>query len=284
MKKFKRIYVEITNICNLNCSFCPKHSRAKGTMTAQQFEHIANQVAPMTDAFCLHLMGEPLLHPELGKILQICHDHNTKVLLTTNGTLLHKNLPLLTSGNIKRLSVSLHSYEANQHLLSLDTYLTNVLTSAQAVAQSGTYVELRLWNATANDIAQNSLNKQILDYIAAFFKTELDTTTTKRIDVAPHIYIGFDDAFLWPTHTQDGSKDSSKFCYGLRTHFGILCDGTVVACCLDNEGQLALGNVFESDIQSILTSQRAQNIACGFSNHTAVEPLCQSCQFATKFN
>ncbi len=281
MKKYKRVYVEITNICNLDCSFCPKNCRPKQMMTVHQFEHIAKQVVPLTDAICLHLMGEPLLHPNLAEILHICNQLNTKVLLTTNGTLLRKNTELL-KGNIKRLSVSLHSYEANQNALSLDQYMQDVLVSAQTLAQSGVFVELRLWNSTPNDIASNKLNKQILKQIANFFGVEINCDN-KRVDVANNVYVGFDDAFLWPTHTQSGNKDCAKFCYGLRTHFGVLCDGTVVACCLDNEGQLALGNAFESDIQDILTSQRAQNIAKGFSHRTAVESLCQTCQFATKF-
>lgn len=252
-------------------------------MSVQQFQHVINQIAPLTDAVCLHLMGEPLLHPQLDQILEICENYSIKVLLTTNGTLLDKNLPMLTKKKVKRLSVSLHSYEANRQALSLDSYMRNILESIQEIAKNGTYVELRLWNATPNDIAQNLLNSQILDIIANYFSIKICTDNTRRIDIAPNIYIGFDDAFLWPTHTQQGNKDCSKFCYGLRTHFGILCDGTVVACCLDNDGQLALGNAFKDDIQSILTTQRAQNIAKGFSHHNAIEPFCQSCQFATRF-
>ncbi|MGN1213009.1 MAG: radical SAM protein, partial [Christensenellales bacterium] len=88
MKKYKRVYVEITNICNLNCSFCPKNSRDKTFMTTKQFEYVATQISPLTDNICLHLMGEPLLHPNLDDILKIAEKYNLNVNLTTNGTLL----------------------------------------------------------------------------------------------------------------------------------------------------------------------------------------------------
>ena len=37
MKKYKKIYIEITNNCNLNCSFCSKVNRAKRNMTLDEY-------------------------------------------------------------------------------------------------------------------------------------------------------------------------------------------------------------------------------------------------------
>ena len=57
MRKFKQIYVEITNICNLNCSFCPKNSRPKKFITVEEFDTITDEISPLTNTICLHLMG-----------------------------------------------------------------------------------------------------------------------------------------------------------------------------------------------------------------------------------
>ena len=76
---------------------------------------------------------------------------------------------------------------------------------------------------------------------------------------------------------------SCLFCYGLRDHFGILCDGRVIPCCLDREGEITLGNVYETPVREILSSERAMAILHGFDNRVAVEELCQKCGYARRF-
>lgn len=285
MKKFKQIYIEITNICNLNCSFCPKNSRPKKFMTVEEFEKITDEISPLTNTICLHLMGEPLLHPNIKEIFEICSKKKLNVYLTTNGTLLKQSLDLLKSGCAKRISVSLHSFEANNNCNSLDDYLGNVLFSCKEIAEkSQTYIEFRLWNDTSDANAKNTLNKIILEKINKTFKTNITTQNLQHhTSITDKIYINFANVFEWPINTENKEKNSVKFCYGLRSHFGILCDGTVVACCLDNEGKLALGNIFERKIADILNTPRAQNIYKGFTNRNITEEFCKTCTYANKF-
>ena len=73
------------------------------------------------------------------------------------------------------------------------------------------------------------------------------------------------------------------FCYGLRDQLGVLCDGTVVPCCLDHEGDIVLGNLFQEDLDAILASPRAQAIYRGFSDGKAAEELCRRCGYARRF-
>ena len=282
MRKFKQIYVEITNICNLNCSFCPKNSRPKKFMTVKEFDYITDEISPLTNTICLHLMGEPLLHPNIKEIFEICNSKNLAVYLTTNGTLLKQNLELLKTGCAKRISVSLHSFEANTNPNSLDDYLEKVLSSCKEIADSAeTYIEFRLWNETGD---KNTLNKNIIEKINKTFNTNLTTENLDRhTSITNKIYISFADVFEWPINTENKEENSVKFCYGLRSHFGILCDGTVVACCLDSEGKLALGNIFESKITDILNCARAQNIYKGFTDRNTTEEFCKTCTYANKF-
>lgn len=113
-KPFKKAYLEITSQCNLDCSFCPKTSRPPQFITVGQFDYLLGQVQPLTDFVYLHLMGEPLLHPQLDRLLELCAQRGLKVSLTTNGTLLHRwQQQLLQSPALYRVSISLHSFEAN---------------------------------------------------------------------------------------------------------------------------------------------------------------------------
>ena len=97
MRKFKQIYIEITNICNLNCSFCPKNSRPKKFMTVKEFDTITDEIAPLTNTICLHLMGEPLLHPDISLFFDEAEKRGLRVVLVTNGTRLSENADMLLS-------------------------------------------------------------------------------------------------------------------------------------------------------------------------------------------
>ncbi len=285
MRKFKQIYVEITNICNLNCSFCPKNSRPKRFMTMEEFDTITDEISPLTNTICLHLMGEPLLHPNIKEIFEICNKKGLNVYLTTNGTLIKQNLDLLKSGCSKKISVSLHSFEANNNSSSLNDYLEDVLFSCKEISDnSETYIEFRLWNENNNENALNTLNKDIIEKINEIFGTNLgDKNLDPHTSITNKIYISFANTFEWPINTENKERNCVKFCYGLRSHFGILCDGTVVACCLDSEGKLALGNIFESKIADILNTPRAQNIYKGFTDRNTTEEFCKTCTYANKF-
>ena len=285
MRKFKLIYIEITNICNLNCSFCPKNCRPKKFMSVEEFDKITDEISPLTNTICLHLMGEPLLHPNIKEIFEICNKKNLNVYLTTNGTLIKQNLNLLKTGCAKKISVSLHSFEANNNLNSLDDYLDSVLVSCKDIAEnSKTYIEFRLWNENKSEHAQNTLNKNIIEKINNTFNSDITTETLQQhTSITNKIYISSADIFEWPINTENKEKNNIKFCYGLRSHFGILCDGTVVACCLDNEGKLALGNIFQTKITDILNTPRAQNIYKGFTDRNITEEFCKTCTYANKF-
>ena len=62
-----------------------------------------------------------------------------------------------------------------------------------------------------------------------------------------------------------------------------LADGTVVPCCLDSEGEIALGNLFETDMETILSSPRARAMREGLTAGKMIEPLCQKCTYARRF-
>ncbi len=276
MKRFKKVYIEISNVCNLSCSFCPKTKRSPKMMTENEFETVIKRVSPFTDYVYFHLLGEPLLHPNLSAFLKIAHQNGLKVIITTNGTLLKdKSEVLLLSKSHYKTVISLHSFEANQNQ-NFENYINNCLDYAKA-AENKKIVVLRLWNNGGKDL----LNDKILQKIEERFPSPWrDTRGGKQI--GNNVYIQFGDKFDWPDIATSTATDTA-FCYGLRDQIGVLSDGTVVPCCLDNNGEINLGNVFEYDLYDIINSPRALNIYNGFSNRKAREELCQKCTFARKF-
>jgi radical SAM protein with 4Fe4S-binding SPASM domain len=277
MKRFAKVYIEISNICNLNCSFCPGTTRSPKRMSTEEFKTVLNKTKDYTDYIYFHLLGEPLCHPDLERFLNIADEMGFKVIITTNGTLLNKNkTALLDSISHYKTVISLHSFEANDNKASFEDYLKNCFEYAK-IAENKKIVVLRLWNNGGKD----DLNNEILDRLEGYFpKPWAEERNGTRI--GNKIYLQYGDKFDWPTlETNDINKN--VFCYGLRDQIGVLADGTVVPCCLDNDGTINLGNIFEQDLEDIINSPRAQNIYNGFSNRNACEELCKRCSFVRKF-
>lgn len=277
MKRFAKVYIEISNICNLKCSFCPGTTRNPKQMDVEEFKIVLEKIKNYTDYIYFHLLGEPLCHPDLEKFLKIAEDMNFKVIITTNGTLLSQCKDILLHSNSHyKTVISLHSFEANDNKISFENYLTDCFEYAKN-AENKKIVVLRLWNNGGKD----SLNDEILNKLEEYFPKPW-TQERNGIRIGQKIYIQYGDKFDWPT-LENNDINENVFCYGLRDQIGILADGTVVPCCLDNNGEINLGNIFEKDLGEIINSQKSQSIYNGFSNRNACEELCKRCSFVRKF-
>ena len=277
MKRFQKIYVEISNICNLRCSFCPGTRRKKHAMTEEAFSALLPKLKPWTDYLYFHLMGEPLCHPLLGRFLELAGEAGFRVILTTNGTLLKKNQELLLAApGLHKINISLHAFEANDLAVPFSQYLDECFAIGKA-AQGKKIVVYRLWNSGGKD----ALNEQIRTGLAQAFPGPWKEGR-KGITIGDKIFLEHGDKFDWPdlSAPEGGRK---IFCYGLRDQLGILCDGTAVPCCLDHEGDLALGNLLLQPMDEILNNPRATAIYEGFSNREAAEELCRKCGYARRF-
>ena len=274
---FRKIYVEISNICNLKCSFCPGTRRPARRMTAEEFSALLPKLRPYTDYLYFHLMGEPLCHPQLKEFLDLAGQAGFRVILTTNGTLLPKLQDmLLQAPALHKINISLHAFEANDFAKPFHEYLEGCLRFAQA-ANGKKLVVYRLWNHGGKD----QLNQQILDALHTYFPGEW-ITKRQGTRISENTYLEYGDKFDWPDlSAPEGS--AQVFCYGLRDQLGVLCDGTVVPCCLDHEGDLALGNLFHQELDEILASPRAKAIFQGFSERNVPEELCRRCGYARRF-
>ena len=267
-----RCYLEITNICNLDCIFCPKTVRQKHSLTPQEFDTLTDRLRGEVKFLYFHLMGEPLLHRHLPQFIVTAREKGFIPVLTTNGTLLEKAQAVIEAVPHK-VQISLHSHEGNGKENFLE-YIDGVMRFAKEAASRGTIIVLRLWNQGGYDTA----NEQLVELL----EQHVPRPWVERHDgwrMADNIYLEYDRMFEWPDSEGEERICEEAFCYALRNQIGVLADGTVVPCCLDHNGDIPLGNLFEQPLDEILSSQRARAMYDGFTRHEAVEPLCRRCGY-----
>lgn len=289
MKTFKKVYIEITSVCNLACSFCPPTARAKGLIKVEQFNKILDEIRPHTKYIYLHVKGEPLLHPRIDQLLDAAHEKGFKVNITTNGTLIKKNFhKLLGKPALRQINFSLHSFDGHEGSENREKYLGDILHFVREVQQHNVLISYRLWNLQQNEVSDvvARRNRETLEMLEQEYN--LDYLIEERVEpgkgikIGRNIYLNQDHEFRWPSLLEP--EDSSKgFCHALRSHAAILVDGTVVPCCLDGEGVINLGNVHETSFSDIVEGERANRLVDGFSRREAVEELCRKCGYRQKF-
>lgn len=273
---YSRVYVEITNVCNMSCSFCHGHSRKPRKMTKEEFSLVLDKLTGLTRYIYYHLMGEPLIHPELPEFLKMAGNRGFRSIITTNGTLLKKRGDEIISSGLHKVSISLHSFEDGDDE-SYEIYIKEVSDFALKAAKAGVIVVFRLWNR-GHDGGRNETAVRLLQLNLQGEWSE----NARSVKIRDRVYLEYGDRFGWPD--MEASVQGKRFfCYGMRDHFGVLCDGSIVPCCLDSEGTVTLGNIFSDDIIDVLASPRAEAIVKGFNRGRASEELCRRCAYAQRF-
>ncbi len=286
--RFQKVYIEISNICNLQCSFCPEVVRSKKLISTDLFRRIVQQVAPLTEQIAFHLMGDPLVHPQLPELVKICGEYKAKIFFVTNGVLLKEpQSELLLDPAFRQVNFSLHSFTDNFPERDPSAYLERIFAYSERAleARPDLYLNYRLWNMQeARGSAEG--DRDLLRRIGERFQVEVpqsvDVRRKKSHPLKGRLYLHFDTEFTWPDLHAPVIGTQGR-CHGLSTHFGILVDGTVVPCCLDKEGAIPLGNVNEKSVEEILAAPRALKILNGFRARQLVEDLCQRCQYIERF-
>ena len=289
-----RCYIEITNTCNLDCHFCPKHHRKRRQLSEEEFDLLTDRVRGKVCFLYFHLMGEPLLHPLLPQFVTMAREKGFKTVLTSNGTLLHRAMALLDTLPYK-IQLSLHSHESNARG-ELSEYMDQVMRFSTQAAGKGTCMVLRLWNQGGMDRENEEVMRLIEKCVPKPWKERPD-----GFRLCDNLYLEVDRKFEWPggggraaSDESDGKQEESDgkleaspskskqeyFCKALIKQIGVLSDGSLVPCCLDHDGDVILGNLFHQSLEEILASPRAQALVEGFRHHAATEPLCQSCESA----
>ena len=276
-----RVYIEITNRCNLACDFCHGTKRPLGTMSPEDFRRIAEKLRGETSYLYLHVLGEPLLHPQLKELLAIAGELGFRVCLVTNGTLLHKRREeLLAAKSLHKVSVSLHSFEGNGGAGDLPAYLQQVWEVCLPLSERGVLCALRLWNeGTAprlNGAVEAFLSQRIGRDVESLPRDARGNRTLR-----PNLFLERAERFGWPD--LNAPESGANFCHGFTRQLAVLWDGTVTPCCLDSEGDIPLGNLLSQPLEEILQGERAAAMAAGFAARKPTEELCRRCGYARRF-
>jgi len=286
MRKFKRIYIEITNICNLNCSFCPDTGRKPEFMDEVLFTRILDEIKDSSEYIYFHVKGEPLLHPRLENFLNISSDKGFRVSLATNGTLIGKTgEKLLDKPALRQMSFSLHSLEGETDRESIEKYLDDIFDFAiEAVNRTKMFIEFKLWNLNREpeSEANRIVFKRMAERLNLSDNFHEGISSGKGVKISEKIFLSRGSEFLWPD-MDSPENNPNGYCYGLKRQAAILVDGTVVPCCLDGKGVMKLGNIKDSSFQDIINGKRALRIIQGFSERKAVEELCRKCTYRNRF-
>ena len=282
---YSRAYIEITTICNRSCSFCPGTTRPLRRMSLSEFDTVTDRLRGVTEYLYYHVMGEPLTHPDLPDFIRLAKEKGFKSAITTNGTLLSKRGPELIEAGIYKVNISVHSFENGEDAGAHGAYLDGILDFAQNASEHDVLTVLRLWNLDGHGEALGGNNPRTLDYLRDRFPDTVNTPwkfSARGARIRPKLHLEYGDRFEWPD-MQAEDRGDGVFCYGLKDHFAILCDGSVVPCCLDREGAVTLGNIFDAPAEAILASPRAIAMREGFQRRHATEELCRKCGYARRF-
>ena len=263
---YKKVYLEITNDCNLACSFCIKNKRKKEYMTKNNFNYILDKLKPYTKYLYFHILGEPLIHPKINEFIDIASEYY-KVNITTNGYLINN---IKDNKKIRQINISLHSFNPKYNI-SLNDYINNIFIVVDKLCEY-TYISYRLWvnNKYASDII-NLINKK--------YNTNLELNNIKNnTTISKNIFISINEEFIWPDLNNDYYNENGT-CYALKDHIGILVDGTIVPCCLDSRGIIKLGNIYNDSLDKVINSEKYKNMLEGFKNNKKCELLCRKCNY-----
>ncbi|MBC7458620.1 MAG: radical SAM protein, partial [Bdellovibrionaceae bacterium] len=204
-KRFAKINIEISNICNLQCSFCPEVVREKKMMSVELFEKIIQQVSTLTDQVCLHLMGDPLVHPKLSQFVEICARFDVRIFFVTNGVLLREDkVETLLHPIIRQINFSLHSFNDNYPDRDPSLYLEKIFNYTELAfnQRPDLFINYRLWNLNEPrgfDEKNTSILSRIEKYYGVTVDTNIDVKSEKSIKIKNRLYLHYDTEFTWPT-------------------------------------------------------------------------------------
>jgi hypothetical protein len=314
----RRLHVELTNRCNFACEFCPDADmrRPRGTMAPSLVERILGEAGG--DALAreahFHVMGDPLLYPDLSDAVGAARRHGLEAWVTTNGSLLTpRAVTQLRDAGLSHLTISLQTpdaatfalrgvdqldfeeyrrrlVEASRSFLSQDgpmrltvCFLVNPLRRFRApdaptmrVAESGRELRGHMQRWIEWIFTGTARAAEIPDLLAK----------TRRVGVLRETYIpltarlAFQVRVLgnWAAHF-DGPLIGARvgYCPGVSENLGVLWNGDYVICCTDYDGATALANATKVSLRTYLSLPSVQAIAEGFRRYRVVHPHCRRC-------
>lgn len=247
-------------------------------MSLQEFEYILKQVKHITPYIYLHVQGEPLLHKDFDSILTLCDTYQMMVQLVTNGIELQDHMSILDHPSLRKVSISIQSIEYSN--IDVNTYMQTIESFIKTASrQKLPFCELRFWRDDQKEMERTKACWNFLNDRHPFEAT----SRKENFQILNHVYVDFNHSFNWPDIHKNNESEKGT-CHGALQQIAILSNGTVTACCLDANGEISFGNIFETPLNQILLSDRYLNMCKALKNHILIEPLCQKCTFHKQFD
>ncbi|OPG25209.1 radical SAM/SPASM domain-containing protein [Helicobacter pylori] len=278
-KPFKKIYIELSDICGLQCSFCPNPKNIRGVMPLELFEKVCKEAAPLTPIITLHVLGDPCKLKNLNRYLNAAKRFSLKVDLVTSGAYL-RDFETLLQDAIYQISISLDAGLDNHNKLNQHRYIQKILEFCRYKCEknSEVFLNLRIQDSTL-DKHQNLIKP----FLESFECVSLETLKSQgRVRLFKKSFLNIQKTFKWPDlNAQNPLNQESKtpYCYGLIKQIAILSNGVVVPCCMDTQAHINLGDLNHTPLKDILKSQKAMAIKTHFLKGEAPELLCKNCSY-----
>ena len=267
----KRVYLEITDSCNLNCPFCT-YEKSNHFLSLAEIDDYTDQIRDYTDYIYLHILGEPLLHPDFNEILDLLDRKGFRLQLVTNGTLLDRHPDLTSHSCLRKLSISLHSVN---HLNISQSYFETIDSLIES--DHNTIIDLRFYDPSRLDQPLNTYLNSLKERYGLEATSRKDSYRLKE-----NTYVSFAELFDWP-QIHDPVISDTGACHGGIDMIAINSQSEVTLCCLDPKGYNSLGNLKKRSLKEILDSKEYIQTVTDLRNGKLSRDLCRRCSYRLRF-
>ena len=116
----RKLYIEPTTKCNLNCKMCFRHTWFDEPMcdlSLEEYRHVLETMPKSVETIFFGGMGEPLFHKDILEMIRLAAETGADVELLTNGTLLTEEMinGLMDAG-LGRLWISIDDLETDSSI------------------------------------------------------------------------------------------------------------------------------------------------------------------------
>ena len=270
--------VESTSICNLKCIMCPYPSmgRKNEHMSMTVYEKIVEEGAGFVEFMWLHLFGEPLINPDIYKMIDMAEDAGIRTGISTNATRLDE-----------KASAALLDSKLSLLLLCLDGATKQTFEKIRVGAKFEK-VHRNIARFAEMKCARNSELKASLQMIHM-----TDTQNEKQRFEEEWRDKGFDTIIYKPFNywaNQDSSliqigepspPRRSGACSEPWIGFTVLADGTVTPCCNDYAGKMPLGDLKTQSLREVWNGPEMMRLRRRFAGDVPDlgGTICQDCPF-----
>jgi hypothetical protein len=266
------VHVEINNTCNLDCVMCPRNrlTRRLTLMDDGLYRSVVRQLAGMgVGRASLFLFGEPLCHPRLNELVAYAVGHGVDPILNTNAMALTegRSRKLLDAG-LKTVIFSVDGvtpevFSAVRRGGDLERVRANILRFLELAS------EYRPRPNTVVQFAVSKLNEHEVDAFRAFWEGRVDRLNFTRVTE----YAGIEGLKTYEYRTRE-----RRPCPDTWSKMVILADGTVTTCCLDLNGDLAMGDAAVTPLADLWRSPRWRALRRAHRRlQFSAYPVCDAC-------